>query len=121
MRSTVALLQGSNYAAAILGDRIYNIAGKWVGNFVDGLLVLFVAVAFAIGLPPRRRMLYIVGGIVTLLLIEYLLWQNFGIFFESIIPIILLTGHWYIEDKRHIRKELERLRECERNQGQPSE
>ena len=99
----------ANYAAALIDSRLYRSMGRWVAMGIEAVLVAFVAVLFAVRLSPRDRVLYLSGAALGLVVVAYLSWQNFGLFIEPIIPIILLVLHWLYDENRHMRAELQRL------------
>ena len=100
----------ANYVEALLGGGVRRGLSESVAIVIEVICSLMVAISFAWeGSLARKlgRLFVVCGGLVGL---SYLLWQNFGMFFDFFIPIVLLSAHGPIEEFRETRAEVRRLR-----------
>jgi CHASE2 domain-containing sensor protein len=87
----------ANYVEAVLDSRTFPALGEGVQLALEILAVLLIAVVFALDLRARTKLKWVAGLLGGLLLLSYFFWQNLGVFFDFFIPIILLSGHFAIE------------------------
>jgi CHASE2 domain-containing sensor protein len=100
----------ANYVEALLGGTVRRGLSERVAIVIEVICSLMVAICFALeGSLVRKfgRLFVVCGGVVGL---SYFLWQNFGMFFDFFIPIVLLSAHGPIEEFRETRAEVRRLR-----------
>jgi CHASE2 domain-containing sensor protein len=100
----------ANYVEALLGGGVRRGLSEPVAIMIEVICSLMVAISFALeGSLARKfgRLFVVCGGVIGL---SYLLWQNFGMFFDFVIPIVLLSAHGPIEEFRETRAEVRRLR-----------
>ena len=110
----VGYIQGAylhaNYVEALLGGTVRRGLSEPVAIIIEVICSLMVAICFALeGSLVRKfgRLFVVCGGVVGL---SYFLWQNFGMFFDFFIPIVLLSAHGPIEEFRGTRAEVRELR-----------
>lgn len=99
------VLVHANYAEAILDGRSYPELPKWVGFGVEVALVLAAALVLVVDLPVRRKALILMLLAAGLVLLWYVLFQNFGRFFDGLIPLVMVAGHAAFEQVRKWRDE----------------
>jgi hypothetical protein len=87
----------ANYVEALLVSGIAKPWGGKVGKGIEILLSFGVALIFYIKLRPWKRLVAILGFIAAMILFSYLSWQNFGLFFDFLIPAFLLSIHYLYE------------------------
>jgi len=100
----------ANYVEALLGGTVRMGLSEPAAIIIEVICSLMVALSFALeGSLLRKfgRLFLVCGGVVGL---SYLLWQNFGLFFDFFIPIVLLSAHGPIEEYRESQAEVRRLR-----------
>jgi CHASE2 domain-containing sensor protein len=100
----------TNYAAALVDNRTYGSAGEVFGGIVDVTVVTIVALISSLRMRWWRRWRWMGYVALSLSIISYVLWQNFGMFLEVTIPIILLLVHAGFDEYQKMREELLDLR-----------
>jgi hypothetical protein len=113
-RSPVGMMTGVflhlNYIAAALDGRLVPAVPEGAALVLDAIFLVLVALGFAAF--GRFRSRWIFAGILLLLLalIQYVAWENFGMFIDCTLPILLLAGHCMWDEHSHMRRELTELR-----------
>jgi len=100
----------ANYAAAILDGRTYPPAGTTLTVLIELIIVSVVAVVFALAMSRQRRWSLLGLLSVLLMVVSYTFWQNFGLFLEATIPVLLLLAHSFLDGFLKMRDELAQLR-----------
>lgn len=96
----------ANYIASILTDRTAHRLPAWVNIAFDGLVSIAIAIIFAIRFTALQRVSSIATMVVVMFAAQYLLWQNAGILFEVLIPVLALFLHWIYDEERQVRERL---------------
>jgi len=100
----------ANYAAALLDGRAYVPAGELFSAIVDVIVISCLAVFFALPMGLWHRWCWIGVLAVALVMVSYIVWQNFGMFVEATIPAVLLLAHSLVDSYIKMRDELFDLR-----------
>jgi CHASE2 domain-containing sensor protein len=83
----------ANWTEAILDSRVYWQMRGAFAFLVEFLLSVAVAVMFALRIAPWRKALGILIMCVAAIVFGYVLLQNFGLFFDFYIPVVLIVAH----------------------------
>lgn len=94
----------ANYVEALLGQHTLGSWGKSGDTIVEIFLSLILAAVFALRIRPRSKLLatcFLGGGLV---LSVYVFYVALGIFFDCIVPFLLLGAHLAVEQAREWHK-----------------
>lgn len=94
----------ANYVEAILDGRTYRPIPSEVAVGVEIVVVLAVALIFVLGIRPRRKAVLLGLMATGLVALWYVLFQNFGRFFDGLIPLVMVGGHAAFEQMREWRR-----------------
>jgi CHASE2 domain-containing sensor protein len=107
--SPVGLISGvllhANYAEALLDDRLYVPTAEWLPTGVEFLLVLLAAGVFALKTPALLKALFTAAACLLLLVFGYILFQNFGRFFDGFVPLVFIAAHAVVDQLLEWRSE----------------
>lgn len=90
----------TNYVESILGHRVYQPLPETLAVIVEFLAVLILAVVFALPYPGLAKILSLSAASLMLLIVAYFFFQNFGLFFDFFIPLILVLAHGLLDEIR---------------------
>jgi CHASE2 domain-containing sensor protein len=93
-----AVLQ-ANYVDSLLGNGMKFSLSDRANDWLEIVLALLIGVALTLG-SPMVRFWALPMTVVFLLLFTYVSWQLSGVFFDCLIPSLLLTVH-AVADKKH--------------------
>jgi len=111
----------ASYAEVLLARRSLGRSPEWISTSVEVSLVLAAGIIFAADSASRRRfgslVLLVLSSVVLVLIAAYFAYQNFGVVFEPVIPMLVIGGHalahqireWY-EDSQHYHALLQEVR-----------
>jgi len=87
----------ANYVEALLDSRTYKpMRQSWaIAIEVVFSIILAVALSFETGLPAKLGITVFLC--VAVFGISYVSWQNLGLFFDFLVPVVLLAGHVVVE------------------------
>jgi len=83
----------ANYAEAILGGNYYWPAQEFVSYAVEIVVLLAMAVLFAVEMTVWKKVLTVVLAVLVFTTVGYVLLQNLGIYFDFLIPLVFLLLH----------------------------
>lgn len=89
----------ANYVEALLNpeSRIFRPLPEWLAIAIEVVLSLVIALLFALRLSHRlshrKTLLGVVAACAMVIVVAYFVYQNFGLFFDFLIPLVLLVAH----------------------------
>ncbi|HEV7600362.1 MAG TPA: CHASE2 domain-containing protein [Bradyrhizobium sp.] len=83
----------ANFAEAFLDSRVFSAAPEWVPHFVEILLSVMAAIAFAAIPNISGKVVGLAAAVLLLFATTWVGLQQFGLFFDAFIPIIGLGLH----------------------------
>ncbi len=101
----------ANYAEAILGGDYYWPAHELFAYIFEIVVLLSMAVLFAADVNAWKKLAIVVLASVLFISVGYVLLQNLGIYFDFLIPLVLLLVHVPVDQVREWRK---KARDCEK-------
>lgn len=87
----------ANFVEAVLDSRTFPALSEGVQLALEIFAVALIAVVFGLDLRARTKLKWAAILLGGLLVLSYFFWQNLGVFFDFFIPIVLLSGHFAIE------------------------
>lgn len=107
----------ANYIEALLDGRTYVPLPEVMAIAIEVLFSLAIAVLFAFKMGLPKKLLSFLATCLVVLFLTYVFWQNFGLFFDFLIPLILLALHaaadqindWRLEAHKPSRPRMRRM------------
>jgi CHASE2 domain-containing sensor protein len=102
----------ANYVEAMLGRETTRPMPEWAAIVIDGALSAVAALLFVI-VSRRRRFTSIVAVNLCAFVLVMLIWHNFGVYFDIVVPMLLLGSHVIIEQVIEWRDRSDKHLKCE--------
>jgi len=90
----------ANYVEDVLNHRVYPVIWPGVGVAIEVIFVLALSLVLAAPESGWKKAGVVGATCVGLLAVAYFFFQNFGLFFDFFIPLILVAGHAGFEEIR---------------------
>ncbi len=87
------VLLHANYVEALLDNRTSKPYAQWALNVIEGMMVLVIAVIFALLSSPISRVIGVVLVAAALVLYGYLSLLVLGLFYDFFVPVLLVLFH----------------------------
>ena len=87
----------ANYVEALLDTRTHAQMRKGLSVLIEISISIAIAFIFALDMDARKRTLWVTAACLFVAVLTYVAWQNLGLFFDFLIPILLLGSHAAIE------------------------
>lgn len=87
----------ANFVEDILNDKTYPALGEHAIEVIEWLLVIVMAIAFAVGSGRASKLKFVGGSWLLLAAMSYFSFINLGIVFDMFVPALSVTVHWLFE------------------------
>lgn len=87
----------ANYMEALLDQRTYDPINEGIVTVIEIMFALGVAIVFAMKIRALTKFAVFLLICLLVLIVTYIAYTNFGIFFDFLIPLVLLAGHAFVE------------------------
>lgn len=87
----------ANYAEALLSDQTYPAIPDAAGTALEVVLVVLGALVFAVETRPARKFWIVIGLCAFLFVVNYVIFQNLGRFFDGFVPLIFVAVHALVD------------------------
>lgn len=99
----------ANYVEALLNNETRGSLSRLGEIAVEIAASLAVAILFV---RAKRRLRWIVGMNLAAIVFSYALWNVAGVYFDFVVPVVLLSAHEVVEQTLEWRKEAQAHRHC---------
>jgi CHASE2 domain-containing sensor protein len=106
----------ANYAEAIIdGSDLYQPMGEWLAYILEVLVLFAVSLVFVAEMHGVRKIVWLTGLSLLFVVVAYVMLQNLGIYFDYLVPLVLLFAHFGIDKISEWRKiALDHIRNCQK-------